>query len=205
MPNTIWSVSLWESIHGRKDHAFARSQLRPCCEDLRQILPAHDVLSADRTKHLQEYHTRAFLPSTSLPRIAVNDQHQSFWICRVCIQSDRYVLNLSDSDLAPSSERSSDCTKTDSPASCRRLRIFLFKATSETSPSPSDVVLGRLPFNGSPLGFALFTSKAIAKSILFSKAAIITYSLLIGDESTLIITKVSCCYYSFEKSLALYA
>lgn len=47
MPNTIWSVSLWESIHGRKDHAFARSQLRPCCEDLRQILPAHDVLSAD--------------------------------------------------------------------------------------------------------------------------------------------------------------
>ena len=44
--------------------------------------------------------------------------------------------------------------------------FFLLRQTSEISPSPSKVVLGRLPSRGSPLGLAFVTVKMTAKSIL---------------------------------------
>ena len=122
----------------------------------------------------------AFLNANTCPNARTSSHcSHTFWNTRFfCFCSSfgkvfKYVLKRSDNDFAPSSERSSDCTKIVSPASCRRLRIFLFSATSETSPSPSDVVRGRLPFNGSPLGLALLDAKTTAKSILFSKAAMI--------------------------------
>jgi len=67
----------------------------------------------------------------------------------------------------PSSARSADWTKIFCPSSCRRLRSLRFTQTSEISPRPLIVVLGRLPLSGSPLGFAPSTYTATAKSTLF--------------------------------------
>lgn len=67
--------------------------------------------------------------------------------------------------LNESSVLSSDCTKIFCPRSCRRFRIFRLMQTSEISPYPSRLILGRFPFSGSPLGFAFVALTNNVKSI----------------------------------------
>ena len=101
-----------------------------------------------------------------LQAISLKRSRLAFFFLSISAFSSAHPSARSFRLVKESSDRSSDCTKTRSPISWKRLRILRLMHTSEISPYPSKFSRGRFPFKGSPLGFALVTEIISAKSIL---------------------------------------